>query len=119
MMLHQFYPTAYADSVFAIDYQSLYDSGVRGLLFDIDNTLVHHGDDSTPEIDALFRRIQSIGLQTLILSNNTEERIQRFLQNIDAPYVCDADKPRIAGYKKGLELLGLSASQAVVIGDQV
>ena len=119
MMLHQFYPTAYADSVFAIDYQALYNSGVRGLLFDIDNTLVHHGDDSTAEIDALFRRIQSIGLRPLILSNNTEERIQRFLQNIDASYVCDADKPRTAGYQKGLELLGLPASQAVVIGDQV
>ena len=37
-----------------LDYEKLYRLGYRGLVFDIDNTLVPHGADSTEEIDALF-----------------------------------------------------------------
>lgn len=45
-MLEKYYPYEYAQSVFQIDYQKLYDRGFRGIIFDIDNTLVHHGDSS-------------------------------------------------------------------------
>ena len=38
--------TAHVPSVFAIDYEKLAALGYKGILFDIDNTLVHHGDDS-------------------------------------------------------------------------
>lgn len=79
-MVKQYYPYAYVDSVFSIDYQKLYEKGFRGILFDIDNTLVHHGDDSTLEIDELFRKIHNIGLKTVLLSNNDKERIQRFIK---------------------------------------
>ena len=99
-MFKRFYPYAYVDSVFAINYQKLYNMGYRGLIFDIDNTLVHHGDDSTPEIDDLFFRIQKMGFKTLLLSNNTEERIESFLKNIDSLYIHDARKPEKAGYEK-------------------
>ena len=54
-MLERWYPTAHVPSVFAIDYEKLSALGYKGILFDIDNTLVHNGDDSTPEVDALFR----------------------------------------------------------------
>lgn len=118
-MLKKFYPYEYAESVFAIDYKKLYDLGFRGIIFDIDNTLVHHGEDSTPEVDALFSEIQSIGLKTVLLSNNTDERIERFLENIDSPYVYDAHKPETEGYFKALEILGVEKEKAVVIGDQV
>lgn len=78
-MLKNYYPHEYVKSVFLIDYQKLYQKGFRGIIFDIDNTLVHHGDDSTPEIDALFYKIQSLGLKTLLLSNNDRERVERFI----------------------------------------
>lgn len=45
-MFEQFFPYEYAQSVFAIDYEKLYRLGYRGLIFDVDNTLVHHGDPS-------------------------------------------------------------------------
>ena len=82
-MIKKYYPYEYAESVFMIDYQKLYQKGFRGIIFDIDNTLVHHGDDSTPEIDDLFRKIQGLGLKTLLLSNNDRGRVERFIKNID------------------------------------
>lgn len=118
-MLERFYPYEYADSVFSIDYQKLYEKGFRGILFDIDNTLVHHGDNSNPEIDALFQKIQSIGLKTLLLSNNDEDRVKRFIKNIDTQYICDADKPNPAGYVKAVKMLGIKKEEALIIGDQV
>lgn len=118
-MFKRFYPYAYVDSVFAINYQKLYNMGYRGLIFDIDNTLVHHGDDSTPEIDDLFFRIQKMGFKTLLLSNNTEERIESFLKNIDSLYIHDARKPEKAGYEKAAEMLGIEKEKIMFIGDQV
>lgn len=113
------FPDAYADSVFAIDYERLWAMGYRALMFDIDNTLVHHGADSTPQVDAFFAELQKAGWKTLVLSNNSEERILRFLNNIDVPYVYEAEKPQTWGYERALELLGVAKAQAVMIGDQV
>lgn len=118
-MLKNYYPHEYVKSVFLIDYQKLYQKGFRGIIFDIDNTLVHHGDDSTPEIDALFYKIQSLGLKTLLLSNNDRERVERFIKNIDTLYICDADKPNPQNYLKAVKLLDIKKEEAVVIGDQV
>ncbi len=118
-MLKLFYPYEYVESVFDIDYGKLYKRGYRGVIFDIDNTLVPHGDDSTEEIDALFRSIQGIGFKTLLLSNNNEARIKRFLRNIESLYICEAGKPRRGNYLKAVELLGIKKEEAVYIGDQV
>lgn len=118
-MWKQFYPCWYVQDVFEIDYEKLYRRGFRGIMFDIDNTLVHHGDDSTPRIDGLFRDLNRMGFKTLMLSNNSEERIKRFLRHIDAQYVSDADKPKPDGYLRGIELLGMPKEQIVVVGDQM
>ena len=118
-MLRKFYPYAYYDSVFEIDYKGLYDRGIRGLIFDIDNTLVHHGDDATKDIEELFIKIHEIGLKTVLLSNNDEDRVKRFIKNIDTPYICDADKPQPVGFEKALRILGVRKKDAVVIGDQM
>ena len=35
-----FYPGEYLDSTYVIDFDRLYEEGYRGIIFDIDNTLV-------------------------------------------------------------------------------
>ena len=118
-MLKRFYPNDYVESVFDIDYQALFDAGYRGIMFDIDNTLVPHGEDSVPEVDELFRTVQAIGFKTILLSNNDKPRIERFLANIDCPYVCDAEKPKARGFVEALARLDLPKNQVISIGDQV
>lgn len=118
-MLKKYFPYEYAQSVFAIDYNKLFQKGFKGIIFDIDNTLVHHGDNSNPQVDALFEEIHRIGLKTVLLTNNDQERVLRFIQNIDTPFVCDADKPAKAGYLKALDVLQLKKEETVVIGDQI
>ncbi len=118
-MFKMLYPYEYEESVFTIDYNKLHNLGYKGVIFDIDNTLVHHGEDSTTEVDELFREIHKIGLKTILLSNNNVERIKRFLLNIDSMYIPDADKPNVENYFKAIEMLNLKRHEVVFIGDQV
>lgn len=118
-MLERWYPTAHVPSVFAIDYEKLAALSYKGILFDIDNTLVHHGDDSTPEVDALFRHIHSLGLKTLLLSDNSAVRIERFNRNIRTLFIAEAGKPDPAAYRRACAILGLPPEQVVCVGDQL
>lgn len=118
-MFKIFYPYEYVESVFSIDYKKLYDKGYRGIIFDIDNTLVHHGDDSTKEIDELFKIIQNIGFKTLLLSNNSEKRIKRFIKNIDSLYIHNAQKPNVDNYLKAIKMMNIKKEESIFIGDQI
>lgn len=118
-MLKKLYPYKYVDSVFSIDFNQLYQNGYRGIIFDIDNTLVHHGDDSTKEIDELFKNIQKIGFKTLVLSNNGEDRVKRFLKNIESLYISNAQKPKKVNYIKALNMMKLNKNEVIFVGDQI
>ena len=115
----RFLPDEYYSSTYKIDFKKYYDMGYRGILFDIDNTLVHHGDDSTPEVDALFRHIHSLGLKTLLLSDNSAVRIERFNRNIRTLFIAEAGKPDPAAYRRACAILGLPPEQVVCVVDQV
>ena len=112
-------PYEYVDSVFSIDYQKLVQKGYKGIIFDIDMTLVPHGADSTKEIDALFKTVHELGLKTLLLTNNSEERVRRFTKNIDTLYLCDANKPEPEGFLKAVEMMEIKKEETVYIGDQI
>ena len=118
-MLKRYFPCAYAPDVHAIDYQKLLEKGYKAVLFDVDNTLVPHNRDATPEAEALLERVRSMGLQVLLVSNNDAPRMERFLKNVRFPYVCDAEKPTRKGYDQALQMLSITANEAVFIGDQM
>ena len=118
-MLKLFYPSYYAESVFTIDYEKLKALGFKAIIFDIDNTLVPHGEPSTDEVDELMKAIKSIGFKIFFLSDNGVKRIDEFNKNIGAPYIDNANKPQRKNYLKAVNLLGLDKSEVIVIGDQV
>ena len=118
-MLREFYPYEYVKSVFAIDYKRLWELGYRGIIFDVDNTVVHHGDDSNPKVDKFFATLHKMGFKTCLLSDNEKSRVERFNKNINTLYICDAGKPDPAGYNKAVELMGLEKDKVVCIGDQI
>ena len=118
-MFESYFPAAHVKSVFDIDYAKLYSLGIRGIIFDIDNTLVHHGDDATEEIEELFKKIHAANLKTVLLSDNSEARVKRFVRNIDTPYVYSAKKPAREGYERALELLGTEKENTIAVGDRI
>lgn len=118
-MLVKYFPYERVNNVFQIDFQKLKENGFQGVIFDIDQTLVPHGDDATPEIEELFEEIHSLGLKTILLSNNTVERIEAFCSNLSTDFIAMADKPNIKGYVEALQKLQLSEREVVFVGDQI
>ena len=55
------YPDEYLDSTYVINFDDLYAQGYRGLLFDIDNTLVPHGAPADERACALFAHLKELG----------------------------------------------------------
>ena len=53
-MLKRFYPDDYVDSAYEIPYEELYKKGYRGIVFDVDNTLVEHGAPVTDANTTFF-----------------------------------------------------------------
>ena len=118
-MLQCFYPSCRVESAYEIDYEGLYELGVRGLIFDIDNTLVPHGAPADERAEKLFERLKAIGFQACFLSNNQEERVAGFNKNIQAHYIYNAHKPSVKNYKKAMELMHTGTESTVFIGDQL
>ena len=118
-MLKMFYPDELIPSTYDIDFEKLYTLGKRGLIFDIDNTLVPHGAPADERAIALFKRLKEIGFDCCLLSNNQEPRVQMFNKDVHVHYICDAHKPSRKNYLKAMELMGTDKSSTVFIGDQL
>ena len=118
-MFKKFYPKEYLDSSYVIDYEKLYKDGVRGLIYDIDNTLVEHGKPATERAVELFERLRSIGFDTCLISNNKEPRVKPFADAVGSKYVYDAHKPSRKNYIKAMELMGTDTGNTYFIGDQI
>lgn len=118
-MLEPFYPSERAASVWQIPYEALWKQGYRGILYDIDNTLVPHGTPATAEAAELFGYLHEMGFQTCLISNNQTERVQPFAEKVDSPFLCDAHKPSRKGYLLAAANMGLKRSQVLFVGDQI
>ncbi|SES86865.1 YqeG family HAD IIIA-type phosphatase [[Clostridium] polysaccharolyticum] len=118
-MFKKFYPDKWVDSAYVIDFEELYQSGVRGIIFDIDNTLVPHGFDADKRSIELMERLKKTGFQICLLSNNKQERVERFNKDVNVLYIYDAHKPSRKNYQKAMELMGTDLKTTVFIGDQL
>ena len=78
-MFDRFFPDAYVASTYVIDFEKLYEEGIRAVIFDIDNTLVPHGAPADDRAKALFARLKKIGYQCCLISNNQEPESEIFL----------------------------------------
>ena len=118
-MLQRFYPDHEIDSAYAIDYEDLYRKGYRGIIYDIDNTLVPHGAPADERAIALFRRLREIGYRTILLSNNKEPRVKSFCEQVGSMYIFKAGKPKTAGYRRAMERMETTAENTLFVGDQL
>lgn len=118
-MFKKFYPNRYVDSTYSINFQELYDKGYRGLIFDIDNTLVKHGADADDRAIALFADLKKIGYRICLLSNNKIERVERFNNVVQVQYIHDAHKPSKKNYQKAMDIMNTNISNTLFIGDQL
>lgn len=118
-MFDKFFPDKYVASTYVIDFEELYKKGYRGLIFDIDNTLVPHGAPADERAKKLFAKLKSLGFHCCLISNNQEPRVKMFNQDIQVDYVYNAHKPSTKNYKKAMEMMGTTQKNTLFIGDQL
>jgi hypothetical protein len=119
-MFDIFYPKERADSVYEIPWEEWYRRGIRGVIFDIDNTLVPHDAPADAAAEQLFAGFRAMGMKTCLLSNNREPRVAAFAKKVGGTdYIYKAGKPMTAGYFKAMERMGTTPDTTIFAGDQL
>lgn len=118
-MFERFFPDEYVASTYIIPFEKLYEEGYRGLVFDIDNTLVPHGAPADGRARKLFERLREIGFSTCLISNNQEPRVKPFAEEVKSAYVYNARKPSRKNYVKAMQIMGTGLQNTIFIGDQL
>lgn len=113
------YPGEYLESTYCIDFDKLYQQGYRGIIFDIDNTLVPHGAPADERAILLFRHLKELGYSCILLSNNKEPRVRMFHDAVHVRYIYKAGKPKPSSYRKAMAQLGTDPSNTLFVGDQI
>lgn len=120
VLLKKFLPQLQVDSVYDIDLEALWQAGRRGIITDLDNTLVGaEVAQATPELEAWLQQTIDKGFRIVVVSNNRKERVATFAQPLSLPYIHRAQKPRRSAFKRALKQMNLTAEQVVVVGDQL
>ena len=119
-MLHLFLPNRYVQSIFDIKGEELKGAGIRGMVVDLDNTLVPWNVADAPEkVEQWLRTIVRSGIKIVIFSNNNEDRVRNFAEPLQIPYIYRAQKPLQHSFKKVAHMMGISSGQLAVVGDQL
>lgn len=118
-MLERFYPQRYEVSTYVIPFDHYQARGFKGVIFDIDNTLVYHDAPADQQALELFGRLREIGMKTCLLSNNKEPRVKSFAEQVDSPYIFKGGKPGVKGYQRAMELMGTDRESTLFVGDQL
>lgn len=119
-MLEIFFPALMADRIQQISLDTLRKNRIKGLILDIDNTLVppnmQEADDNAVE---WIEKVKKAGFKVCIVSNASKKRVIKFNERLLLPAIHRASKPGTRAFKKAARLMELKPDEASVIGDQI
>ncbi|MEW9049548.1 MAG: YqeG family HAD IIIA-type phosphatase [Neobacillus sp.] len=119
-MLKNFLPDEHVKSVLDITPEHLKKKGIKGIITDLDNTLVEWDrPNATPQLIQWFEEIKRHDILVTIVSNNNEERVKAFSDPLNIPFIFQARKPMVRAFNKALAQMGIQKNETVVIGDQL
>ena len=114
------YPKYYCDRITDIKVDFLKENNIKGLILDVDNTLL---DTDKKMVDGLIEWHENIvanGFKTLIVSNsNKKEKLDYISGELNIPYISFATKPLKRGFIKAQKMLDLPFEEIAAIGDQI
>ncbi|MDQ6825668.1 MAG: YqeG family HAD IIIA-type phosphatase [Candidatus Eremiobacteraeota bacterium] len=113
-------PDRFAPRLCDVSLPDLAKRGFRGMIVDLDNTLVAYRQADIVE-DHLkwIRDAHERGFRIVMLSNNFSDRVTRIAQQLNVQSVPNALKPLPFGFARALKVLGLPRKHVFVVGDQL
>jgi uncharacterized protein len=107
-------------SILDISPLQLKEKGIKGIITDLDNTLVEWDRPlATPQLIKWFDDMRKHDIRVTIVSNNNEERVKAFSDPLKIPFIFRAKKPMMPAFYKALSQMGIKKEETVVIGDQL
>lgn len=101
-----------------VEYMNMHNKKV--IISDLDNTLISwDSKKDTKELNRWLKKMKRAGFDIIVVSNNSEERVEEFCRQLNLQYVADAKKPLTQGFKKALSKLNRKPEEAIILGDQV
>ena len=58
-------------------------------------------------------------MKTMLVSNNGEERVRPFAEQVNSGFISKAGKPRTGGYKKAMQVMNTDPKHTLFVGDQI
>ena len=119
-MLKLFLTNEQVKSIFDVSASMLTERGIKGVITDLDNTLVEWDrPNATPKLIEWFKEMKNHGITITIVSNNNEQRVKDFSDPLLIPFIHEARKPLIRAFSRALKEMNLNKDEVVVIGDQL
>ncbi len=114
-------PDRVKESIYDLSPDALRSVGVRLVLCDLDNTLSPYEETlPSPRLTAWKEALEEAGVTLFVVSNSRKShRCPDFCEALGVPYVRHAGKPGTKGFRAALARAGVSADQAVMVGDQI
>ncbi|GAA0330625.1 YqeG family HAD IIIA-type phosphatase [Oceanobacillus oncorhynchi subsp. oncorhynchi] len=119
-MFSKFLPDEQIDQIFDLKPEKLKEKGIKGIITDLDNTLVAWDvKDATPDVITWFKTMEENDIKVTIISNNNQERVTVFSEPLGTPFVFSARKPLSRAFKTVAKQMDLKKEEILVVGDQV
>lgn len=114
------YPNLYCKNVMAITMDILQKNNIKGLILDVDNTLIDIDRNMDSRVKEWVDELKKDGIKMCIVSNtNKVDKVKKVSETLDLPYFYFAKKPFKGGFKKAKELLQLEYENIAAVGDQI
>lgn len=107
-------------SVLDLDSETLKQYGLKGLVLDVDETLVPFNmAQVSEELLPWVEEIRQVAPLWLVSNNISEARIRRIAKSLDLPYIFGAGKPSRRKVRRAVEAMGLPVEQVGMVGDRL
>lgn len=119
-MLKHFLPNQHVKSILDIHPKDLQEKGIKGIITDLDNTLVEWDrPNATPRVIKWFEEMKKNQIKVTIVSNNNEKRVKSFSDPLDIAFIFRAKKPLSLAFHRAAKQMNIKKEETVVIGDQL
>lgn len=108
------------DSVMKLTVDILQEHNIKGLVLDVDETLVPiTAMNASPELTLWVEEIKPVVSLWLASNNLSQTRIGRIAESLNLPYITGAAKPSRRKLRRAINAMNLPVEQVAMVGDRL
>ena len=108
------------DSVMKLTVDILHEHNIKGLVLDVDETLVPiTAMNASPELTLWVEEIKPVVSLWLASNNLSQTRIGRIAESLNIPYITGAAKPSRRKLRRAIHAMNLPVEQVAMVGDRL